>query len=402
MLFNWDWSDVLGVVIGVVQRVVRLVINVMFDLEMALLMNVVRHWAVLVNNNWFSVVVERTILVNNYWLIRILMDRTVFMDNNWLSNSDVVDWAFLMNNNWLSKAVDWAFLMDNNWFSVVVDGRPSVMEGLTVDHGLVVRDWTVGYNRRMVASVVVARVVVSWCVVEMTVMDNLRLVVLSGAVDWIMVGGSVVGWLVVDWCMMDFSVVDLLRVDGLVVRLSVVDWLVVDGSVIDGLVVDRLVIEMLWMQLSNTRFPRKFWFKAAFFSIPVDLFVMRNNGLLSIFAVQSSLMNVSFRFLFALSLLLRFALAANRRLPRLQASLGFWQLVLNMLDTVVRWWMVHDWSFVSLHWIALNVLLHVHLSSPGLLLMQVELLFVDVFLRRLLSRTNISLTRRCWPQELRQ
>ena len=113
-------------------------------------------------------------------------------------------------------------------------------------------------------------------------------------------------------------------------------------------------------------------------------------------------MNVSFRFLFALSLLLRFALAANRRLPRLQASLGFWQLVLNMLNTVVRWWMVHDWSFVSLHWIALNVLLHVHLSSPGLLLMQVELLFVDVFLRRLLSRTNISLTRRCWPQELRQ
>ena len=205
---------------------------------------------------------------------------------------------------------------------------------------------------------------VDWTVMDwMNLMDCLILMVSSGTVDWIMVDGSVVGWLVVDWCMVDFSVVDLLLVYGLVVCLSVVDRLVVGGSVIDGLVidslvVDRLVIEMLRMQLSHTRFPRKLWFKAAFSSIPTDFFVMGHNGLLTIFAVKSSLMDVSLRFLLVLSLLMRFAtilIAANRRLSRLEALTGFWQLMLYVLDTVVRWWMVHDWSFVSLHRIALNV-----------------------------------------------
>ena len=243
--------------------------------------------------------------------------------------------------------------------------------------------------------------VVDWTVMDwMNLMDCLILMVSSGAVDWIMVDGSVVGWLVVDWCMVDFSVVDLLLVYGLVVCLSVVDRLV-----IDSLVVDRLVIEMLRMQLSHTRFPRKLWFKAAFSGIPTDFFVMRHNGLLTIFAVQSSLMDVSLRFLLVLSLLMRFAtilIAANRRLSRLEALTGFWQLMIYVLDTVVRWWMVHDWSFVSLHRIAFNMPIFVRLGSLVLLLMQVELLFTDVFLSRLLTRTNDSLTRRCWLQKLRQ
>ena len=218
--------------------------------------------------------------------------------------------------------------------------------------------------------------VVDWTVMDwMNLMDCLILMVSSGTVDWIMVDGSVVGWLVVDWCMVDFSVVDLLLVDGVVVCLSVVDRLVVGGSVIDGLVidslvVDRLVIEMLRMQLSHTRFPRKLWFKAAFSGIPTDFFVMRHNGLLTIFAVKSSLMDVSLRFLLVLSLLMRFAtilIVANRRLSRLQALTGFWQLVLYVLDTVVRWWMVHDWSFVSLHRVALNMPIFVRFGSLVLL-----------------------------------
>ena len=218
---------------------------------------------------------------------------------------------------------------------------------------------------------------VDWTVMDwMNLMDCLILMVSSGAVDWIMVDGSVVGWLVVDWCMVDFSVVDLLLVDGLVVCLSVMDRLVVDGSVIDGLMVDslvvnRLVIEMLRMQLSHTRFPRKLWFKAAFSGIPMDLFVMRHNGLFSIFAVKSSLVDVLLRFLL-FGLLFRFVMSffVNRRLSRLKASsvTDFSQLVLSVLHTVVLWcirvvhWcrMMHDWSFVRLHRIVL-------LSSLGLL-----------------------------------
>ena len=183
----------------------------------------------------------------------------------------------------------------------------------------------------------------------MNLMDCLILMIGSGSVDWIMVNGSVVGWLVVDGS-------------------------VIDGLVVDSLVVDRLVIEMLRMQLSDTRFLWEFWFKATFSSIPVDFFVMRHNWLLTIFAVQSSLVDVFLRFLLLLSLLIRFAsilIAANRRLSRFQSLTDFWQLVLYVLDTVVRWWMVHDWSFVSLHWITLNMPNFVRLGSLMLLLVQV-------------------------------
>ena len=270
----------------------------------------------------------------------------------------------------------------------MVDGHPSVVEVFAVNHGLMV-DRTVGFwhmvNGSMVSCSMVTSVVVGCCVVGWAVMDCLRLVVSGSAVDWIMVDVSVVDWLVVNRSMVDFSVVDLLLVDGLVVHLSVVDRLMVDWSVIDRLmvdwsvmdrlmvdggVIDRLVIEVLWMQLSNTRLMRKLWFKVGVMSILMDLFVMRHNGLFSIFAVKSSLVDVLLRFLFGL--LFRFVMSffVNRRLSRLKASsvTDFSQLVLSVLHTVVLWCirvvhrcrMMHDWSFVRLRRIVL-------LSSLGLL-----------------------------------
>ena len=117
-------------------------------------MNIVGDWAFLVDNHWFSIVVNGTILVNNYWLIRILMNCTVFMNDNWLSSNvvDCMEWALFMNNDWFSNVVDWAFLVNNNWFGIVVDGRTSVMECFTVDHVLVVRDRTMDYRHRVVVA----------------------------------------------------------------------------------------------------------------------------------------------------------------------------------------------------------------------------------------------------------
>ena len=135
-------------------------------------MNVVGDWAVLVDHDWLCIVVDGAILVNNYRLIRILMDRTVFMNDNWLSSNvvdcvewaflmdndwfsnvvDCVEWALFMNNDWFSNVVDWSFLMNNNWFGIGVERCTSVMEGFTVDHVLVVRDRAVGYRHRVVVA----------------------------------------------------------------------------------------------------------------------------------------------------------------------------------------------------------------------------------------------------------
>ena len=400
MLLNWDWRDVLEVVIGVVQGVVRLVINVMLDFEMALLhfisfLLIVVDWTVLVDDHWFGIVVDWAILVNDHGL-SIVMDWTVFMNDNWAINVDM-----------------WAFLMDNYWFSV----HSSVVESLTVNRVVNDRD-----NFSLVySSMVVASVMVGWCV---NVMDFFLLVVLGSAVDRVVVDGGVVGRLVVDWGVVDLSVVDRLVVDGLVVHwsVSVVDRLMVDGSVNDGLVINRsvndllmidwlmvhslmvhrFVVEMLRMQLSHTRFLRKLWFKAA--NIATDFFVMRHNRLFSIFAVQSSLVEVFLRFFFVLSLLLRFFLMANWRLPRLEASIvtELWQLVL-FVDTVWRCLrMVHDWGFVSLHWLALLSVLSLivmRLSSLGVLLgMHGELLLVGILLSVLAMINSM----RCWPPQLIQ